>query len=123
MTFDIHTLLFASMTILIGFQSIHFAAFSKVFAITEGLLPKDPRLDKLFEYVTLEVGLALGALLALIGIGMWTFGLEYWHSQNFGPLDPERTLRVVIAGLVSLTMGVQIILSSFLMSVLGMRRR
>ncbi len=120
--FDLHTLLFASMAILIGFQSINFAAFSKVFAITEGLLPKDPRLDRLFQYITLEVGLALGGLLVMIGIGTWIFGLEHWYSRNFGTLDPERTLRVVIPGLVSLTLGVQIILSSFLMSVLGMRR-
>lgn len=121
-TFDIHTLLFASMAILIGFQSINFAAFSKVFAITEGLLPKDHRLDRLFRYITLEVGLVVGGLLGTIGMGTWIFGLEYWYSRNFGALDPEHTLRVVIPGLVSLTMGVQIILSSFLMSVLGMRR-
>jgi len=122
-TFDIHTLLFGSMMILIGFQSINFAAFSKAFAITEGLLPNDPRLDRLFKYITLEVGLAIGALLVVGGMGTWIFGLEYWHSRNFGALDPERTLRIVIPGLVSLTMGVQIILSSFLMSVLGMHRQ
>ncbi len=122
-TFDIHTLLFGAMVILIGFQSINFAAFSKVFAITEGLLPSDPRLDRLFKYITLEVGLALGALLVFAGMGTWIFGLEYWHGRNFGALDPERTLRIVIPGLVSLTMGVQIILSSFLMSVLGMHRQ
>jgi len=121
-TFDIHTLLFGSMAILIGFQSIHFAAFSKAFAITEGLLPKDPRMDRLFQYITLEVGLAIGAILVVIGIATWIFGLEYWYSRNFGSLDPEWTLRIVIPGLVSLTMGIQVILSSFLMSLLGMRR-
>ena len=38
-TFDLHTLLFGAMAVLIGFQSIDFATFSKVFAIREGLLP------------------------------------------------------------------------------------
>jgi glycosyltransferase involved in cell wall biosynthesis len=121
--FDYHTLLFGAMAILIGFQSINFAVFSKIFAISEGLLPEDLRLNRLYHYVTLEVGLATGALLILFGAGMWLFGLSYWRSHAFGPLDPDKTLRVVVPGFVSLTLGVQIVLSSFFLSVLGMRRR
>jgi glycosyltransferase involved in cell wall biosynthesis len=121
--FDLNTLLFAAMAILIGFQSVVFAAFTKIFAISEGLLPEDPRLSKLFRYLTLEVGLVAGVLLVLAGTGAWGLGLEYWRSHHFGPLDPEKTLRVVIPGVVSFTLGFQIILSSFFLSVLGMSRR
>ena len=121
-TFDLHTLLFGAMAVLIGFQSIYFAIFSKVFAVTEGLVPEDRRLTNLFRYITLEVGLAIGALLALIGVGTWILGLKYWSSNHFGSLDPETTLRIVIPGLVFLTIGIQTILSSFLLSILGMRR-
>jgi glycosyltransferase involved in cell wall biosynthesis len=121
--FDYHTLLFGAMAILIGFQSINFAVFSKIFATSEGLLPEDLRLNRLYRYVTLEVGLVTGALLILFGAGMWLFGLSYWRSHAFGPLDPDKTLRVVVPGFVSLTLGVQIVLSSFFLSVLGMRSR
>jgi glycosyltransferase involved in cell wall biosynthesis len=121
--FDINTLLFAAMSILIGFQSVVFATFTKVFAISEGLLPEDPRLSGLFRYITLEVGLVVGVLLVLAGAGAWVLGLEYWRSHNFGPLDPEKTLRIVIPGVVFFTLGFQIILSSFFLSVLGMSRR
>jgi hypothetical protein len=111
------------MATLIGFQSLYFAVFSKVFAIREELVPEDQRLTRLFRFVTLEVGLAVGALLSLIGVGTWIFGLKYWGAHHFGALDPEKTLRIVIPGLVFLTIGIQIILSSFLLSVLGMRRQ
>jgi len=121
--FDVHTLLFAAMAILIGFQSVVFAMFTKVFAISEGLLPEDARLSRLFRYVTLETGLLAGVLLALAGGGAWLLSLGYWRSQHFGPLDPEQTLRVVIPGVVCFTLGFQIILSSFFLSVLGMSRR
>jgi glycosyltransferase involved in cell wall biosynthesis len=121
--FDYHTLLFGAMAILIGFQSINFAVFSKIFATSEGLLPEDLRLSRLYRYVTLEVGLMIGALLVLSGAGLWLFGLNYWRSHSFGPLDPDKTLRVVVPGFVSLTLGVQVVLSSFFLSVLGMRRR
>jgi len=122
-TFDYHTLLFAAMAMLLGFQSINFAAFSKIFATTEGLLPEDPRLNRLFRYITLEVGLFIGILLIAIGAGFWIFGLNYWSSHHFGPLDPEKTLRIVIPGLVAVTLGMEIVLSSFFISVMGMARR
>ncbi len=121
--FDVHTLLFAAMAILIGFQSVVFATFTKVFAISEGLLPEDPRLSRMFRYVTLETGLVVGVLLILAGAGAWVLGLEYWRIRQFGPLDPEKTLRIVIPGVVCFTLGFQVILSSFFLSVLGMSRR
>jgi glycosyltransferase involved in cell wall biosynthesis len=121
--FDVHTLLFAAMAILIGFQSVVFATFTKIFAISEGLLPEDPRLSRVFRYVTLETGLVAGILLILAGAGAWALGLEYWRIQAFGPLDPEKTLRIVIPGVVCFTLGFQIVLSSFFLSVLGMSRR
>jgi glycosyltransferase involved in cell wall biosynthesis len=122
-TFDYHTMLFGAMTILIGFESMNFAVFSKMFATTEGLLPEDPRLTRWYKYITLEVGLLLGTLLILAGAGGWIFGLSYWRTHHFGPLDPEKTLRIVIPAFLSLTLGVQIVLSSFFMSVLGLARR
>jgi len=121
--FDVHTLLFAAMAILIGFQSVVFATFTKIFAISEGLLPEDPRLTRMYRYMTLEVGLILGILLILAGAGAWILGLEYWRIREFGPLDPEKTLRIVIPGVVCFTLGFQIVLSSFFLSVLGMSRR
>src|ERR1700739_3192093 len=120
--FDVHTLLFGAMAILIGFQSILFATFTKIFAISEGLLPQDSRLTRVFRYVTLEVGLAVGVLLILAGTGAWVLGLESWRLRNFGPLDLERTLRIVIPGVVLFTLGFQTVLSSFFLSVLGVSR-
>lgn len=121
--FDVDTLLFAAMATLIGFQSVVFAMFTKAFAISEGLLPEDPRLTRMFRYITLEVGLIVGGLLILAGAGSWVLGLEYWRIRQFGPLDTEKTLRIVIPGVVCFTLGFQVVLSSFFLSVLGMSRR
>ena len=67
--FDVHTLLYAFASVLLGFQLVAFAVFTKVFAISEGLLPEDPRLSHAFEYITLETGLAFGGV--LIAGGDW----------------------------------------------------
>ncbi len=122
-TFDVHTLVYASMAILVGFQAITFAVFTKIFAISEGLLPEDPRLNKLFRWVTLEVGLIVGGAVMLIGIAGSVYALDFWGQRSFGPLDPSQTLRTVIPAVTCLTLGCQIIFSSFFLSVLGLRLR
>ena len=55
---DIHTLLYAVVAILTGFQAVVFAFFTKVFGITEGLLPEDPRLTRAFRTVNSRKGIA-----------------------------------------------------------------
>jgi hypothetical protein len=122
-TFDVHTLLFAGLAVLLGFQSITFAFFTKLFAITEGLSPEDPRLNRLFRYITLEVGLAAGVALMALGFAAWASVLGTWGSRHFGPLDLEVTLRVTIPGAVLIALGFQTLLSSLFLSVLGMARR
>jgi glycosyltransferase involved in cell wall biosynthesis len=121
--FDVHTLLYAAIAVLLGFQAIAFAVFTKLFATSEGLHPPDPLLDRLFRYINLELGLLVGAGLALTGLGVSVYAVRVWSLHNFGPLDMSHTLRIVIPAALSLTLGVQAIFSSFFLSVLGMRRR
>ncbi|MGA2049481.1 MAG: glycosyltransferase family 2 protein [Terracidiphilus sp.] len=121
--FDVHTLLYAFVSVLLGFQLVAFAVFTKVFAISEGLLPEDPRLNRVFRYVTLETGLAAGSLLMAIGIGGSIFAVSGWAKGSFGALDPVNMLRIVMPAVFSLTVGVQIVCSSFFLSILGLRRR
>jgi hypothetical protein len=122
-TLDVHTLLYAAVMVVLGFQAVNFAVFTKVFAVTEGLLPEDPRLTRLFRFVSLEVGLAAGALLVLAGLAASARAFLSWSAGAWGPLEPTRVLRLIIPAVLALTLGVQTILSSFFLSVLGLRRR
>ena len=122
-SFDVHTLLYGAIAIIVGFQAVTFAFFTKVFAISEKLLPEDPKLNKIFRYVTLETGLIVGVILILIGIAGSLLSLTIWSETAFGNLDPFKTLRLVIPSLTCLTVGLQMVLSSFFLSVLGLKRR
>jgi hypothetical protein len=122
-TFDVHTLLFASLAIILGFQSIVFALFTKVFAIREGLLPPDPRLDRFWKYAKLERGLVVGALSALAGLALLLSQVNEWRSTRFGPLDYSHTMKWVIPGATLVVLGFQTIWSSFFVSILGMGRK
>ena len=122
-TFDVNTLLYGGLAIIIGFEAINFAVFTKVFAISEGLLPEDPRLNKVFHFIKLETGLIVGIVLVLAGLIGSIYVLDIWKTRSFGPLEYSYTLRVVIPAGISLTLGSQTILSSFFLSILGLKRR
>ena len=118
--FDIHTLLLAAFACLIGYQLIVFAVFTKVFAMEQGFHPPNPGYRALFRYVQLETGLAVGALLFLLGVAGTVVAVLSWGAVGFGNLDPRLTMREVIPAAVLLTLGVQTIFASFFLSILGM---
>jgi len=122
-TFNVHTLLYAAAAVLLGFQAIAFSAFTKVFGVSQGLLPQDPRLDRALRWASLEAGLVVGGLLVLAGLGGSVYALGLWGSRQFGPMDATNTLRIVIPAVVCLTLGFEIVLSSFFLSVLRMARQ
>ncbi|MFP8870691.1 MAG: glycosyltransferase family 2 protein [Myxococcota bacterium] len=121
--FDVNTLLYASAAVFIGFQSVIFAFFTKIYGVNEGLLPSDPRLERMFTFVRLETGIAAGLGLVLFGLGASAWAVADWGASSFGSLDPQQTLRLIVPAVTSLTIGFQLILSSFFLSVLGLRRK
>jgi glycosyltransferase involved in cell wall biosynthesis len=122
-TFDAHTLLFSSLFLLCGYQTILFAIFTKTFAIVEGLHPEDPRMNRFFKVLYLERGLALGAAAMFVGCCMLMIAIVQWARIDFGHLDYSRTMRYVVPGSTLTALGFQTILSSFFVSILGMKRK
>jgi len=122
-TLDAHTLLFSSLALICGYQSILFAVFTKVFAITEGLLPKDSRIRLLSRIVTLERGALGGAVGVLGGVLLLLLAVARWAAEDFGRLDYASTMRLVVPGVTLTALGFQTVLSSFFLSILRMRRR
>jgi glycosyltransferase involved in cell wall biosynthesis len=123
LTFDAHTLLFASLAVICGSQSMFFAAIAKTFAMTEGVLPVDPRVQRFSRLVTLERGLFLGIVAGLIGALMLLAAFNEWRVQDFGRLNYAQTMRLVVPGVTLAVLGYQMILGCFFMSLLTMRRR
>lgn len=122
-TFDAHTLLFASMSALCGYQAIVFALFTRTYAVSEGLMPEDPRLTRFFSVATLERGLVAAALTMLFGVTLLAIAVNDWRVANFGRLDYAHTMRYVIPGATLTTLGLQTFFSSFFVNIIGMRRR
>ena len=118
----VNTLLYSSSAMTIGFQVVMFALFTKVFGISEGLLPEDRRLNRLFKYLNLETGLIAGTLLLIMGISASVYAFGIWGQHDFGSLNPMETMPIVIPGVTCLALGIQVIFSSFFLSILGLKR-
>jgi len=121
--FDVDTLVYSVISILLGFQIVSVAVFAKVFAISEGLLPPDRKLEKFFSYANLENGLLAGALIFLIGLGLSIYAVLSWHAHHFGPLNVAQMLRLTLPAATAMTLGVQISVSSFFLGLLRLGKR
>ena len=121
--FDAHTLLFASVAVICGFQSCYLFMLAKVFAITEGLIPTTERWQRLFRWINLEGGLIAGLITLLGGLALLAWAVNLWRETGFGSLDYGRTMRFVIPGATLTAIGFQAILASFFISVLGLNRK
>jgi glycosyltransferase involved in cell wall biosynthesis len=122
-TVGAHTLLVASLAILLGHQAAFFALAAKAFGIREGLLTSNARMERLFSLTTLETGLASGFVAIALGVGFLLFTVERWARVDFGPLDYGTTLRWVVPGVTLIALGVQTALWSFFIGLLGMKRK
>jgi hypothetical protein len=122
-TFDAHTLLFASLAVICGYQSMLFAFIAKTFAISEGVLPPDPRVDRMARVLPLPRGIFLGLSAAAVGGVMLIAAVNDWRVHDFGRLNYADTMRVVVPGVTLAVLGYQTILSCLFLDLLNMRRR
>lgn len=119
---DVHSLLVSGFLVILGYQAVTFSIFTRLFAVREGFLPED-RWGRLAGVVGLERGLLAGALMSVLGLGLLVTAVLGWSSARFGQLDPRVTMRQVIPAVVLSILGLQTVFSSFLFSLLGLRKR
>ncbi len=122
-TFDVHTLLIASLVTVLGVQAICFAALAKSHAVRIGVLPDSRRFGSLLAKFSLEWVLVAGVLIALAGIAGIVAAIWIWRGTDFGGLDPSRMMRLVVPAATAVTVGVQVVFAGFLMSILALRTR
>jgi glycosyltransferase involved in cell wall biosynthesis len=122
-TFDVDTLTYSLGMVLIGAHISVFAVSARVFGTQEGFLPPNPKFERIFNYINLEVGLIFGCILLLMGFGILGYALHIWHGAGFGDLSPQRMLRLTLPSATCFMLGVEAIFGSFFLSLLGMNRR
>ena len=116
---DIHSMLYASAGALLGLQLCLFALFARVSAQNAGLLPQHEGLRRLLDMLTLERGLLLGLSAAVGGLLWSASAFLQWREAGFGALDPRVVMRDTIPAAALMVGGMEIMLASFLLSLLS----
>ena len=121
---DVHTLVYTSGFILLGFQFISFYFFSRLYAAVHQLWPGQERFLQNFNTrFRLERGIMGGILLLIGGFILMIKSLLYWRNTHYGNIDPVVVLRWVIPSVVLLVLGVQLVISFFYLSFLTIKSK
>jgi glycosyltransferase involved in cell wall biosynthesis len=118
-TWGLHSLIGGSLLTIVGTQVVGLGLCAHAYG-TYFMNEKDPWFDRMRARFRLEHGLLLGGAFTLVGLALGAVIVATWIAHGFGSLADER-LAVVAASLV--IVGIQIFFSSFLLSILGLRRR
>jgi glycosyltransferase involved in cell wall biosynthesis len=117
---SVGSLMVSCMAMMLGFQLVAFAFYTKIFATLEGLMPKNPGFERLFQFLTLERGLLVSFFVLSLGSIILLRSLWLWKEADFGQLPWEQNLRGILLSATMIVLGFQGIFSSFFLSVLGM---
>jgi glycosyltransferase involved in cell wall biosynthesis len=118
-TLDVHTLIVACISILVGTQAITFGILARRYASFRGFLRANEH-TWLVKGLTLERVLQVGGALLFLGVAGVVWALLVWRSVNFGALNYSYVMRLMIGSMTLIGSGVQICLSGFLASVIDM---
>jgi hypothetical protein len=117
------TLVYCSTCVVAGFQAILFSLLSRVYAIREGLYPETARDHSFARRIATEHGLVTGAGILLTGLVAALYAVWSWKQHAFGDLDTERIARIVIPSSVAISLGIEIMLFSLLLSTFSLNVR
>ena len=120
---DVHTLLFACISALVGVQSITFGMLARRYAAARGFLPASENYGRFLEKVTLERLLQIGLLLVLCGFAGLVWAFSIWQGRDFGPLNYTDVMRIMLVAVTFIASGVQIGLGGFLASVMEIENK
>jgi glycosyltransferase involved in cell wall biosynthesis len=116
---DLHTMVAGAMLMIVGTQVVALGLCAHAYG-TYFMAEKDPWFDRMRARFRLEHGLLIGGATLLAGLALSAVIVVVWINRGFGQLSEER-LAVLSAALV--IVGIQIFFTSFLLSILGLRRR
>jgi glycosyltransferase involved in cell wall biosynthesis len=117
---DFHSFILTGTMTILGINLLSFSTITRVYAFNSGLLPNQPGFYSLFKYFNLERGLSIGAIVFLLGLALIGEATILSESPGFSIIGFNQSIRFVFGGSLALILGTQVILTSFVLSILGL---
>lgn len=120
--FDINTLLYFTISTIVGFQLIIFYLLTKKYAAITKFIPVT-KFDTHILKFTMNKGIFIGAILILIGIISSIISIIIWQNSGYGDLDASKMLRLTMPILTTFVCGIQLMFSSFFLGILEIKTK
>lgn len=122
-SFDITTLMYASLAVIVGSELIFFSIFAKVFCTRAMMLPSNGKFEKALSKFTLEKGIVTGLILFVAGLAVTIYAFCFWAGRSFGNLNASGIMRIAIPAMTLIILGIQFICSSFYIYILSIKHK
>ena len=119
----IHTMMYAAVAMMIGYNLIMFSTFTKIYAQVTGFIPAKGRVHDYMQESTTEKGVLLGFVILLLGIASTLLAFLAWKQKGFGDLIPEEIMRITIPAMVFIVIGFELIFGSFFIGILHIKHK
>ena len=120
--FDINTLLYAAMAILLGINLILFAVYTRTYAEVTGFLSMS-RQTKFLSNFTANRGVPIGAVVFAFGLLLMIFALLMWKQNAFSEMDTAVLTRLTIPSMLFMVSGLQLIFGGFFVDILRIKTK
>jgi glycosyltransferase involved in cell wall biosynthesis len=117
--FGVHSLLFAGAGMLVGAQMMSFGLVASQFGVRERYWSAGRGLDRARGLLTIDKGSLIGGAMILAGLGGAVVALASWAGAGFSDMDPDMLMRLSIPSVLSAGIGLQLMLTSFLLELLS----
>ncbi len=121
LSLDVHTLLIAAISTLIGVQCISFAVVVRRYAASRGLLPASDTVERLLLPITLERVLIAALLVGVLGIAGIVWCVMRWADAGFGPLQYGQMIRILTVSITAVAIALQLAFTAFLSAIIEMK--
>lgn len=116
---DIHTLFYAAVFILTGYQLFQLYLIARLHGYNMGIYTERRLVQRITQYVNFENSLILGAIIFLLGIFLSGVAVWQWKETGFGPLEPVKTFRLIIPAGFFISLGIQSMVFGFMLYVIN----
>ena len=113
-----HPMFLSSLMMIAGYQIIFFGAFAKTYLVMQ--FHEKDTISKFYDYMNVKIAVIIGGIVLLAGAFIYISIFAKWLSSGLGDLNEAKNS---IIGLTFIILGLQTIFSSFILSILGIRKK
>jgi glycosyltransferase involved in cell wall biosynthesis len=114
MILHLHPMFLGALLVLLGYQVFSFGLLTKLYAYSQGLMPKSKLVNFYLKNFSLEKLILIGLIIFLVGLGLGIWVYVIWAQGGFGALSE---VRKSLASMTLIVLGIQIIFTGFFYNI------